>query len=179
MSDPGPNKAAVAKGLELKLEILLDGLKSAFPAGIALKLGGVDTDAATLVHELEAHVKAFRDVRDAATALSAKRVLLEGDKPAAKKLFALVRVALQAQFGPESTELVKYGLKPKRAPRPRTNEQKAVAAAKALKTRELRGTKGSRQKAAIKATGSYDVSVTPQTGSPPSNGGGVGGPAKS
>ncbi len=179
MSDPGPNKASVAKGLELKLETLLDGLKSGIPSGMSLKLGGVDYDAASLVHELEAHVEVFTDVRDAKTALSAKVLIAKGDKPAAMKLYALVRAALQALLGMESADLVKYGLKPRKAPKPRTNEQKAVASAKALKTRELRGTKGPKQKAAIKAAGAYDVTVSPVAETPPSNGPGGVAPAKS
>ena len=60
-------------------------------------------------------------------------------------------MALANALGPQSPQLAQFGLKPRKTPRPRTAQQLAVQAAKALATRKLRGTAGPVQKASIKA----------------------------
>ncbi len=76
--------------------------------------------------------------------------------------YAALKAAVISYFGVGSPQLVKFGLKPRKA-RPRPSPPRkllAVRAAKVKATRQLRGTKGPVQKAAIKA-GPMQISIGP------------------
>ncbi len=148
-------------GLEHALATMLAGVTSAFPAGAVLTMGSVGYDAAALVHKLDGYVAEHQAVHDARVALDAKVAARNAHKAESRDFLAQLEAALRGLLGPASTELAKFGLKPKRAPRPRSSEQTLLQAEKARKTRERRGTKGSRQKQAVKATDPISVTVGP------------------
>lgn len=69
--------------------------------------------------------------------------------------------ALVNQYGRDQETLNKFGVPAPKVRAKPTLDKKLAAAAKRQATREARGTKGSRQKKDIKATGDFTVSVTP------------------
>jgi len=161
VSDPKSVKRSEPGGLELSLEAMLAGVKSALPAGAVLTMGSVGYDATALAAKLEGYVAEHQAVHDARVVLSAKKLVRDGHKAESRGFLAQLEAGLRGLLGPGSPELAKFGLKPKKAPAPRTSEQQLLQAEKARKTRELRGTKGSRQKKAVKATDPISVTVGP------------------
>jgi hypothetical protein len=104
---------------------------------------------------------ALRDDVDAADATTKTKLEAERSQGPALRAFMAAYVALvKLAFGNRPDILADFGLSPRKAPAPLTAEQKAAAVAKRAATRAARGTKGPRQKAAIKGnvTG---VVVTP------------------
>ena len=63
---------------------------------------------------------------------------------------AATTTALKGMFGPTSTALLDYGIKPDKVPTPLTTEQLVARKAKSQATRAARHTMGSKQKKAIK-----------------------------
>lgn len=61
-----------------------------------------------------------------------------------------MKAAAFTLLGSTNPELEKFGFKPEKARRKLTGEELAVRAAKSRATREKRGTKGKRQKEAVK-----------------------------
>jgi hypothetical protein len=69
------------------------------------------------------------------------------------------RKYLAATYGNATQSLADYGLKPPKAPAPRTGEQLAASAAQLRATRKARGTTSKKQKASIKGV----VTPAPET----------------
>ena len=74
---------------------------------------------------------------------------------------------IRGTFGNSADVLKDFGLTPRRAPTPRTAEQKAVAAAKRVATRAARHTMGKNQKKDVKGAVSATLVVTPSADSTP------------
>ncbi len=120
--------------------------------------------------QVEAQLQALVTLRtdvEAAQAATKAKVTAERAQLPALAAFLLAFVALvKAQFGTQPDVLADFGLKPKKARKPMTPEQKAAAKAKREATRKARGISGSRKRAAVKGdvTG---VTITPVTAPQP------------
>ena len=95
-----------------------------------------------------------------AAELKADRQGLRQSLPEVRQLLQELKDAMIAAFGRSSPEIQKFGLRGRTA-RKLTSEQRALAAEKARRTRALRGTKGSRQKAAIRFAGQPTLVLGP------------------
>ncbi len=151
-------------GIRGALNAMLSGVQTVIPDGNLIRVDGVDQKKADVVRELQAVLTQYAAVDSSAAAVKANRVQLRQTLPAAHLLLTQLKDAMIAYLGRGSPELQQFGLKASVARKP-TVQQKALSAEKARLTRVLRGTKGSRQKAAIQYTGEPTLVLGPN--SPP------------
>ena len=147
-----------------QVQALIAGTTKRFP-NVALMFGNATVQSSSIIQDLQNLEKAMlalnaaeSNARDAMSALRALEASV-GPQLRAYKRFLL------ATFGTATQQLAEFGLQPPKARTPISTESRATATAKARATRAARGTKGKKQKAAIKGdvTG---VVVTPITVSP-------------
>jgi len=142
-----PTKAKALAGVQA----LIAGTQKHTPTG-SVSFGNATYAVADLVALLNS----------VAAALTALNVAQAGAKDALTALRAVMakvgpviqgyRRYLRSLYGSATQTLADYGLEPEKPRRPLTTEERAAALQKSEATRKLRGTKGSKQKAAIKAT---------------------------
>jgi hypothetical protein len=112
---------------------------------------------ATITKRMEATARVVAS-RDAYSKdVTAEREILASTEP----FMADLRQAILVAFGTKSQVLADFGIAAPKKRRALTAEQNLARAAKALATRKLRGTKGPRERLAIKAAGKATVTVTP------------------
>ena len=154
-----------AKQADLAKKLIAGTQKHLSNAGQLAFAGGVFTPS-----QVEAQLQALATLRadvESAQATAKAKVTTERARLPALRAFLLAFVGLlNVQFGTQPDVLADFGLKPKKARRPMTPEQKAAAKAKRDATRKARGIIGTRKRAAVKGdvTG---VIVTPVTEAQP------------
>jgi hypothetical protein len=144
---------------------MLSGVQTVIPDGSLIRVDGVDQKKADVVTELQAVMTQYAAVDSSAAAVKADRAQLRQALPAANLLLQHLKLAVIALLGKGSPELQKFGIRV-RVTRKLTSQQKALAAEKARRTRALRGTKGSRQKAAIRFAGEPTLVLGPNSPQP-------------
>ncbi len=145
---------------------LATGLKGLFPDGTSVVVNGQSMTKDDVINALEAVVTQFAGVDAAVQSLREERLGLKAALPGAHQFVASLKGVLIGLFGKGSPALQTLGIARKHAPK-LTSEQKSARAAKALATRELRGTRGKRQKAGVKFTGQVEVqTVMKPSGAP-------------
>ena len=169
--------------LEVRMSKLRDGIESKFPDNATVNLGGTQTDKAGMLAKIDSAVAPF----DTANSVEAKyRQALadrEQARPDAEKAYDQLALLIRAWYGNNPEALAAFGLKPRKERRQLSGKELVAAATKAKTTRVIRGTKGSKQKAELKATGKVNVSATfegspaPAGGSNPAPGSGESGSA--
>jgi hypothetical protein len=147
-------------------QALVDGFnkhQATLPA--SLIIGGVAVPTATIISTLSSRIAARAAVVPARATYQA---LVQANRDELSKSKALVsgaREALKVMFAGQVETLADFGLKPRKAPTPRTPEQKAVSVAKAKATRAARHTMGPKEKAKI--TGENPQGLPPVAPPPP------------
>ena len=150
------------KGIELRLDTAYDGTQNYWPAGLSqLVVEGVGYTQASLLAKLTSITSPWVGARDAHTALRDFTQQKPDLTSAATMFLASMDASLGAQIGEYSEVLSKFGFKPKKRRKALTVEEQALKTAKAKLTRQKRGTLGSKQKAAIKETGTPTVTISP------------------
>jgi len=156
------NPKSVEHGTELRLDTLIEGLQTAIPAGItSLPVRGAGTKIADCVTQAQALVAPWKTVRVARTTISGVMVNRTGDQEAARVFLTDMKTALSAVLGVDNQALAAFGFKPKKPTPTLTPAEKVLRAAKAKLTRQKRNTMGSRQKAALRTTGTPVVTIGP------------------
>ena len=112
-----------------------------------------------LLAAIAAQRKPYLDVEAARNELEAKIKARDAAAPTARDFVQRLDAGLTAIVGTDPNAKAKLGLPKLKAKRQLTVEELASRAAKMRATRKLRGTMGSRQKEAIKATGDFSVTV--------------------
>jgi hypothetical protein len=150
-TSPGSFEASVLKAIA--------GVTQVIPATSSLVLNGSSVTQKQLLVQLQNIADEYQAVRDAksayTTALQAERSSVTADKEYMLQFHA----AIVAYFGRQSPQLAQFGFTPTK-PVKVTGAESVSKAAKAAATRELRGTLGSREKQAVKATETPDVTVS-------------------
>ncbi len=146
-------------GFRQVLQQMLQGWQAVIPSDSTVASSTGALEQAAVVKQLQGYSQAYTAMDAQATAYKQSRVPVKAQLAEARQYIAMLTLALQNAFGPTSPQLEQFGLKPRKAPRPLTSKQKAVAAARSKATRVLRGTKGPVAKATIKS-GPMQVSVT-------------------
>jgi len=141
-------KALRYDGYEKRLQTLREGIQTAWPAGLTLQILERSVGPAEAEQKITAALQLFEDVRAAELALKQKRLLLDAALPAVHTFTSALERGLTAWYGSGHSERERFGLS-LGLRRPLSGEAKAVAHAKALVTRKLRFTLGSRQKKAL------------------------------
>jgi hypothetical protein len=154
------SKANQAQTLAL-LQALISGLQKQLPNG-SFTLSSTAYTTATLVQAMQAMIAALAAVTaaHAGTKVAVAAWTAQGASTG-PVILALTRT-LQTMYSNAPDTLALFGLKPRKAPAPRTSQQLAAAAAKAAATRKARGTASKKAKSAIKGnvTG---VNIVPTT----------------
>jgi hypothetical protein len=165
-SIPGINDNSVKRGIELRLDTAVDGVDTSFPPSVqSVVVQGVaytQTDLKKKLLDMVAPWQAARTQHAALRQFSQSKPTLT---KAAQEFLADLHAAMAAQYGNSSETLTHFGFKPAKRRRSLTIEEKAIRAAKAKLTREKRGTKGKRQKEALKQTQAPDVNIPGAGGS--------------
>jgi hypothetical protein len=154
-----PATTQPGSGFRKELTAMANGFGTAFPQGSVLQVNGQSESQSSIVTALQAVLALFANVDTAVQAAKSTRLVLQAALPGAHQFVELLKAALVANFGKGNPALVAFGLSGTKR-RQLTVEQKTAQKAKAQATRDLRGTKGSRQKAGVKFTGTIQVQTS-------------------
>jgi hypothetical protein len=143
-------------------------LLAALVNGIHTQLAGVDpivVDGTSyarvdLLARIQAALDAIAGVKSVRTALSQAVANQKTAVAQAKAVRAGMKRYLQTNFGPANPKLQEFGFTPARTAKTKVTV-KAEAKVKAAATRQARGTKGKRQRLAVKATQPAATTPTP------------------
>jgi hypothetical protein len=156
------NPSSTAKGIELKADTAIQGLQTAVPAGVTqILVGKVTYQLPDLVKYAQQMVQPWKTIRTAHATIRQEIAARPVDKKNLEGFLADLKIAMSAVLGRDSQVLTQFGFKPQKPTKALTPEQKVTRAAKARLTRALRGTKGSKQKAAIRQTQNPAISISP------------------
>jgi hypothetical protein len=141
---------------------LIAGAKKRFPNGAQqVTFGGT----IQTVDEVTESIQTFVDNRanvETAKATTAARIATEQTQaPSLLSNMTSFTTFVRLTFGEQADVLADFGLEPTTVPTPLTAEQKAVAAAKRLATREARGTTSKKAKKDVKGNVTAKLVVTP------------------
>ncbi len=162
MSTTTTTKARTQAETLAQLQGLILGLQTQLPGEKFTLVSTVFTTAA-LVTALQGTVTALTAVTAAHAALKVTLAAWDAEEATMGPVILALRRTLQSMYANAPDTLVVYGLEPHKVPAPRTAAQKAATAAKALATREARGTTSKKKKSAI--TGNVTgLTITPITG---------------
>jgi len=125
---------------------------------------GVTMTCAEVVAQVEQHVTAEQQLLSLKSQLKELQTNIKGVRTRMNTTLKSVKATAGGALGNTSQKYQNLGFTPPKERKTTTSAEKAVAATKNLATREARGTKGSRQKAAIHGT--VPAITTPPTTSP-------------
>jgi hypothetical protein len=160
MANGMQNGAEAAKGFDLELSNLTQGVEKVIPPGSSMMVNGQSYTQPQLVALLKGALALYEDVRLAKAALIGAIQKRRQKDAATHELYQQLKAALIANFGRSNPQLGRFGLKP-RSPRALTGPEKQLRAAKAKITRRKRNTMGSRQKAGVKSIATPVVTLGP------------------
>lgn len=146
------------------LQALAKGLQQVLPNGTFTLVSTAYTTA-SLVQVLEGLIAALAAVDTAQAGTQAALVAWKADNAKQGPIILALKRVLQSMYANAPDTLAALGLKPRKAPAPRTAADKAAAAAKARATRAARGTGGKKQKALVSGNVTGIV-ITPVTVAP-------------
>jgi hypothetical protein len=155
-----PTPVVAPKGFRSALQLMLQGWQELIPSDSTLQSSIGSLTEASVLAKLQGYLVAYTDLDTNVTGTRQARAQVASQLPEVRAYYAALKASLANAFGPESPQLVKFGLKPKQARAPLSGKQLAVKAAKAEATRSLRGTTGPAKKAALKS-GPMQVTVGP------------------
>ena len=112
------------------------GLAGTDPEPFHADAGGNQSEQAGVLAQLQGYLEAYMALDTSATADKEARGQVESQLVEAQKYYATLKAAVATYFGAGSPQLVKFGLKPRKARAPLTTAQLAGRAAKAKATRE-------------------------------------------
>ena len=148
------------KGDELKLLTVQTAVQANIPAKSTVVIGGVSFTQAQLVAKIAALLAPFQPARDAKQALAAAVLAKQQNQPAVQTFLVELHAAMVALFGRGSPLLAKFGFNPHKA-KVTSGGKNVVKAAKAKRTRQMRGTLSPTEKAALKAPADTTPVVSP------------------
>ncbi len=142
-------------------QALIDGLVKHAASLVTLLVAGSTIPNPQLVTVLQARIAAIKRTATTRATYLAAVAACHAEIAETAALVSGARQYLKIAYAGQIETLGDFGLKPRKAPTPRTPEEKAAAKAKALATREARHTMGRKQKAKI--TGATAPAAPPAT----------------
>ncbi len=154
--------------LETRLVNLKAGADKHFDNNTSITLKGTDYNLASVDAELDALIVPYTDLDGAKAKVKVEAAAVKAAEPQARQFADAMTAGVKAFFGPDDPAVEDFGIVRARPRTQLTSEQKLAKAAKAKHTRELRGTKTPKEKAALKSTAAVTVTATlaPSGGSP-------------
>ncbi len=144
------NKKATKSAEASLAKQLIAGIGKHFTNVTSVTLLGVPITPAQVTTSLQTLANLRTEVEGAQATARAKVIAEDAQAPALHSLMAAFVAVVKAGYGTQPDVLADFGIPPKKARTPLTAEQQAAANAKRAATRAARGTKGSKQKAAVK-----------------------------
>ena len=150
-----------------ELQTLINGLTNNMPSGTkSMNVGGSSLTIVQVVAQLTTALALITAVTQTKAAYAAAVAAKKAGLAAARVLYENVVANLKQMFGlTNQTQLAAFGINAPKARAKPTSETKAIAHAKALATRQARGTKGSKQKLAVTTTTQPTLQVLIPNGS--------------
>ena len=146
---------------------LIAGAKKRFPnANEVLAFGGTTSTVAQVLAALQAIIDLRAAAEQAKAAATAKVAAEQSQLPPAVAVMRGFTSFVRSRFGSDPEALGDFDLSPRKAPTPKTAEEKAVSVAKAQATREARHTMGPKAKQSVKGSITAELVVTPTTTEP-------------
>jgi hypothetical protein len=133
------------------LAALVKGIQAELASVDPIVVDGTSYALVDLLARIQAALDAIAGVKATRTALSQAVTSQKAAVAEAKAVRIGMKRYLQTKYGPTSPKLQMFGFTPARSAKT-TVKVKAEAKAKAAATRQARGTKGKKQRLAIKAT---------------------------
>jgi hypothetical protein len=133
---------------------------SNMPDDAVVSILGQQLKKMELVARIDELLKPYQAVVDARTTLSELVATRDADDPATQAFADAYAAGIKGAFGSSPTIDARFGVPRTGGKRGLSLEEKLAAKAKALETRKLRNTMGSRQKEGVKAKGEFSVSVS-------------------
>ena len=161
-SKNGVNTKSILHGMEQRLTCAVEGLTKAIPSSVtSLTVGTVVYPVADLAKKVESLLKTWKDVKAAQDVIAVAMQQRPLDEAEGRELLRDLKVALYALLGRQSPKLAEFGFVADLPHERLTPEQLVLRAAKARLTRQARGTKGPREREAIKVSGTPTVVLGP------------------
>jgi hypothetical protein len=148
---PSSVPVVAPKGFRTELQQMLLGWQTVIPSDSTVTSSGGSLTQAAVLGQLQGYLGAYLDLDTHATATKQARAQVKSQLIEARKYFSMLKSAVTNLFGAQSPQLAQFGLVPEKARKTLSSAQLAVRAAKAKATRDLRSTKGAKQKAPIKS----------------------------
>ena len=147
-----------------RLTTMAAGFTKDFTAKQSLTVEGTSMLQPAILAQLAEELALITDVEDARNALAAKVAAKKAGTPGTLKFLDGLETALKAAFGSGSAQLQDFGVKPPKAKKQLTAEQKALSVAAAKGTKKVRGIIGKNQRAAITTQGKPGLAVVDAQG---------------
>jgi hypothetical protein len=142
------SKNTSGSALENKARRLIDAI-TANAAGKAMVLGGVTMTPDQAIAKLQAIIILLKAATDARVASTVAVRAVRSERPGAAQFVLDIQDWARVMFGTDDKALSAFGLKKKKAPKPRTAEEQTLVNQKSAATRKARHTLGPREKKAI------------------------------
>jgi hypothetical protein len=143
---------------------LIAGAKKRFPNGSqVLHFGGMTLTVDQVTGAMQTLIDNRGGVETAKAATATQIASEQAQAPSLVAILIAFVAFVRATFGEQADALTDFGLAQTTVPTPLTAEQKAVAAAKRLATREARGTTSKKAKKNVKGNITAKLVVTPVT----------------
>ena len=158
------NKSNNPGGFMAKLKNLDSGTQKNIVGKSTVTVTSKAMTGAQISTQIQGYESTYGAVTSARTALKQALAAWMAAEPQARQFVVDYTHALKALFGARNPILADFGINPAKPKSSRTAAQKAVSAALAKLTRDLRGVKGKNQKAAITITGKPGLALVSPTG---------------
>jgi hypothetical protein len=157
------DQKSVVRGIELRLDTLIQGLQTAVPAGVtSLPVNGSMTTIADLISQAQGASTPYQTGRAAHAMLRQLALTRQSDRQTALTLIANVKPAIVSLIGRTNVELTKFGFTPAKAsPKRNSSAKKLEASVQGQLTKEDRSELGSKQRAAIPSAAAPQIQVSP------------------
>ncbi len=160
-------KKTTSTSFTTEIQDMITGFTTSLPSSIrSMLVGGVSMTNAQVLAQFQSILQMLNLV---ATTKQAWKAAVSAKKAAmapARTFYSNVEVILRQALGTNQALLAAFGIKPPKTRTKPTSTTKAIAHAKALATRAARGTKGTKQKAAITTTPQPTVQILGPDGQP-------------
>jgi hypothetical protein len=157
---PTPTAVVAPKGFRTELQEMLQGWQTAIPSDSTMQSSDGPLAQGAVVEQLQGYLGVYPTLDAQVMALAQTRAQEKAQLPEARRFFDVLTASVTNYFGKGSPQLAQFGLQPRKPRKALTSSQLAIKAAKSNVTRELRGTKGKKAKAPLKAgTTQFVVSV--------------------
>jgi hypothetical protein len=139
--------------IQSRITAMVAGFQKDFTAKQSLPVNGTTTLQPAILSQLAAQLALITDVEGARDTLASKVAAKKAGMPAVLAYLSQLEQALKTAFGAGNPQLLDFGIKPPKAKKQLTTEEKALSVAAAKGTKLARGIIGKAQRSRITTQG--------------------------